>query len=182
VTLQRVLRVALTAVALACGSDEGDEAAGEHEYDDVLPFDTARVGIATASDTAWLTVQLARSGAQQTLGLMERRHLPDTAGMLFVYAATQPDSSGFWMFRTRIPLDIAFADSAGVIRAVRPMAPCESPVPEGCPTYAAGVPYRLALEVNGGYFARRGIAVGDRLLLDSLPADSLPAAPRPGAK
>jgi uncharacterized protein len=177
VTLQRALRLALAGAALACGPDEADEAAEGHEYDNVLAFDTARVGIATASDTAWLTVQLALSQAQQTLGLMERRHLPDTAGMLFVYAATQPDSSGFWMFRTRVPLDIAFADSAGVIRAIRPMAPCESPVMEGCPTYAAGVPYRLALEVNGGYFARRGIGLGDQLLLDSLPA-----APRPAAK
>jgi len=28
--------------------------------------------------------------------------------MLFVYDSTQPPDAGFWMYRTRIPLDIAF--------------------------------------------------------------------------
>jgi uncharacterized membrane protein (UPF0127 family) len=165
--MRRALRIALVGVVLACG---GEEPAADDAYDHVLPFDTARVRVVSAADTAWLTVQLALSDAQKTLGLMERRHLPDTAGMLFVYDTTQPDSSGFWMFRTRLPLDIAFLDSAGVIRAIRRMAPCESPLARGCPAYAAGVPYRAALEVNAGYFERRGIRVGDRVLGGGLPA------------
>jgi uncharacterized membrane protein (UPF0127 family) len=167
--------LALVGVALGCG---GEEAPPDDAYEHVLPFDTARVRIASASDTAWLTVQLALSDAQKTLGLMERRHLPDSAGMLFVYDATQPDSSGFWMFRTRIPLDIAFLDSAGVVRAIRRMAPCESPLAQGCPADAAGVPYRAALEVNAGYFERHGFRVGDRVLLGEVLAD-LPAAAGP---
>ena len=165
--LRAALLVVLLAAATACG---GEEPPADDAYDHVLPFDTARVRIASASDTAWLTVQLALSDAQKTLGLMERRHLPDSAGMLFVYGAMQPDSSGFWMFRTRIPLDIAFLDSAGVVRAIRSMPPCESALAQGCPAYAAGVPYRAALEVNRGYFERRGIRVGDRVLLEDLPA------------
>jgi uncharacterized membrane protein (UPF0127 family) len=43
------------------------------------------------------------------------------------------------------------------------MVPCETTVPQGCPTYPPGVPYQYALEVNGGFFARRGVAVGDSI-------------------
>jgi hypothetical protein len=45
------------------------------------------------------------------------------------------------------------------------MAPCQSMLAEGCPSYPAGAAYRAALEVNAGYFARRQIHVGDRVLL-----------------
>jgi hypothetical protein len=103
------------------------------------------------------------------MGLMERRHLADDAGMLFVYDSTQPPDAGFWMYRTRIPLDIAFADSTGVIRSMRAMVPCPTEVAQGCPSYTPDVRYQYALEVNAGYFARHGIVVGNSLLLNDLP-------------
>ena len=163
--------LALAGLLAACGSNDApaDDAADDAAYESVLAFDTARVRIATAADTARLTVQVAASEEQRRLGLMERRRLADDAGMLFVYPETQPDSGGFWMFRTRIPLDIAFIDSLGVIRAIRTMPPCESPVAQGCPSYPAGVPFRAALEVSAGYFNRRGVRVGDRIPVSDLP-------------
>jgi uncharacterized protein len=154
----------LALLAVACGGDDDAASAGE-QYRNLLPYDTARVRVATAADTTTLVVELAESGEQQTLGLMERRALADSAGMLFVYPATQPATSAFWMFRTRIPLDIAFVDSAGVIRSIVAMEPCASDLAAGCPSYPANAPYRAALEVNRGWFARRGVRVGDRLLL-----------------
>ena len=102
---------------------------------------------------------------QPTLGLMERRHLPDTSGMLFLYEATQPDSSAYWMYGTLIPFDIAYIDSAGTIRSIRRMEPCRTMLAQGCPTYPAGAPFRAALEVNAGYFERHGAQIGDRVLL-----------------
>jgi uncharacterized protein len=96
---------------------------------------------------------------------MERRQLADSAGMLFVYDSVQPPDAGFWMCRTRIPLDIAYIDPAGRIRAIQQMVRCESTNPEGCPTYPPGVPYQYALEVDGGFFARRGVRVGDAIFL-----------------
>ena len=143
----------------------GDPEPDGKQYRDVLPFDTARVRIASAADTLTLIVEIAESREQQTLGLMERQALAGDAGMLFVYPAVQPESAGFWMFRTRIPLDVAFVDDSGVIRSVRQMEPCASTLAAGCPTYEPGVPYRAALEVNRGYFLRNGIGVGDRILL-----------------
>ena len=96
---------------------------------------------------------------------MERHHLADTAGMLFIYPSEQPASAAFWMFRTRIPLDIAFVDSLGAIRAILHMVPCTASFAETCPTYPPGVPYRAALEVNPGYFARNKLVLGGRIIL-----------------
>jgi len=158
----RILPLALLVVAACRADSKADDA---DWYDHILPFDTAQIRIASATDTTRLTVELAESQEQETLGLMERPSLTPEAGMLFLYGTTQPSTSAFWMFRTRIPLDIAFIDSTGVIRSIQTMEPCPSPLAQGCPNYPAGVTYRAALEVNAGFFARTGFRLGDRVLL-----------------
>jgi uncharacterized membrane protein (UPF0127 family) len=159
-------------LTLAACKDEPPQDADEH----ILHFDSATVRLATGRDTVPLALELAVSTDQQRLGLMERRHLAERAGMLFVYDTTQPPDAGFWMYRTRIPLDIAFLDSAGVIRSIRAMAPCPTTMPEGCPTYEPGTPYRYALEVNAGALERWGAAPGSRLLIGDLPHRPAPSA------
>jgi uncharacterized membrane protein (UPF0127 family) len=160
--LLSVVGLLFVVACAACGG--GDESSSEGERA-ILPFDTARVRLLTRTDTLRLVVELAVRPEQHTLGLMERRQLPDSAGMLFLYDATQPDSSAYWMYRTLIPLDIAYIDSAGTIRSIRHMEPCRTMLAQGCPTYPAGAPFRAALEVNAGYFARHGVRTGDRVLL-----------------
>lgn len=157
--------IALLAVASCKKSPQPQDAADEH----ILDFDSATVRLATARDTVPLMLELAVSADQHDVGLMERRHLPERAGMLFIYDSTQPPDAGFWMYRTRIPLDIAFLDSAGVIRSVRTMTPCATTLPQGCPSYAPGTPYRYALEVNAGALQRWGATTGSRLLIGDLP-------------
>lgn len=148
-------------VLVGCGADEEVDSAPPP----TMAFETAQVRLVSGADTVRLLVELARSPEQQRMGLMERTRLADTAGMLFVYPTDQPDSAGFWMFRTRIPLDIAFVDSVGIVRAIKNMVPCASDLAQGCPSYPAGVPYRAALEVNAGYFARHQVKVGSRVIL-----------------
>src|SRR5687768_760717 len=158
------LRPLLAALVAACsGGETSAEDAGT--YENVMAFDTARARLAGPRDTLRLVLELAVSSEQKSTGLMERRQLADTAGMLFVYDSIQPPDAGFWMYRTRIPLDIAYTDPAGRIRAIQHMVPCESAIPQGCPTYPPGVPYQYALEVNGGFFARRRITLGDTIFL-----------------
>ena len=128
---------------------------------------TMTLRIETAEDTFRLHAEIAESDEQRSFGLMERTSLPEDAGMLFVYDEPQPGGAGFWMFHTLIPLDIAFIDADGRIVAILRMEPCESPYPQWCPSYAPGVAYRSALEVNAGYFAKRGIRIGDRVVPDS---------------
>ena len=175
----RLIAPLFAAVLLGCPSEPP---ADEGVYENVMAFDSARARLVGPNDTLWLALQLAVSAEQKSMGLMERRRLADSAGMLFVYDTTQPPDAGFWMYRTRIPLDIAFLDSAGVIRAVRSMTPCPTSISQGCPTYAPGVPYRFALEVNAGYFARHGITVGDSLLLRDVASLAPAAGTRPGSR
>jgi uncharacterized membrane protein (UPF0127 family) len=161
---------ALLAIALLAGwSCRERSASDDSAYAHVLDFDSATVRLATTRDTVPLALQLATATDQKRLGLMERRHLSDRAGMLFVYDSVQPPDAGFWMYRTRIPLDIAFLDSAGVVQSIRAMVPCPTTMPQGCPAYEPGTPYRYALEVNGGALKRWGVEAGSRLLVDDLP-------------
>lgn len=110
-----------------------------------------------------LKVEIAKTPAQRSRGLMERDSLPENAGMLFLYDAEQPGSNAYWMYKTRIPLDIAFVDSGGVIRSLKTMPPCREAQSSRCPVYPAGAPFRAALETNAGYFERHGIREGDRI-------------------
>jgi len=119
--------------------------------------------IETADDgEVVVSVEVAVTPDERYLGLMERESLPEDAGMIFLF--DKDTSGGFWMKNTLIPLSIAFADADGTIVSILDMEPCEA---EPCEIYDPGVPYRSALEVNEGAFARWGVEVGDRLTLQS---------------
>jgi hypothetical protein len=100
-------------------------------------------------------VELAATPAQRGRGLMFRKELPDERGMLFVF----PDERvlEFWMRNTSIPLSIAFADASGQIVRIADLEPfSERPV-------SSGALARYALEVNRGWFEKRGIQSGDAI-------------------
>lgn len=128
-----------------------------------VAFDTAAVWIHAESDSTALQVELACTEEQQTVGLSGRSDLEAGSGMLFVFDEVRPDTAGFWMWGTEVPLDIAFIDPGGEIVGIFGMEPCESLNPDRCPEYRAGVEHKAALEVNEGWLSRRGIGVGARL-------------------
>jgi len=163
----RVNALVLLLAIILCGC-RGERSSDDGEYEHVMSFDSARVRLVGQRDTIPIVVQLAITEDQKNMGLMERRQLADSAGMLFVYDSIQPADAGFWMFRTRIPLDIAFIDSSGVFRAVRSMTPCRAAMAQGCPSYSPGVPYQYALEMNAGAFSRHGVGVGSFLIVGDL--------------
>jgi uncharacterized membrane protein (UPF0127 family) len=146
---------------ISCGRREE---AAQDEPSSHVRFDTVQVEFQTASDTFRLPMEMADSDEEHAYGLMDRSSLAPEAGMLFVYGSTQDSTSGFWMFRTRIPLDIAFLDSAGVVVSVMSMQPCELLDPAWCTRYSPGVPYMSALEANRGFFARHGVTPGARVV------------------
>lgn len=139
--------LAALALAAACG---GRPAGG-----------LATVVVATDSGEVTLSVEVADTPEERSQGLMGRASLPERAGMLFRYADEEVPGS-FWMKDTLVPLSIAFLDAAGRIVAILDMEPC---LAEPCPLYDPGVPYRAALEVDRGAFARLGIEVGDAVTL-----------------
>lgn len=155
--------VFLLAFAAAC--DRTPDADEPIDLEPIVDFDTAAVRIETDSDTFDLTVEVAEDSEQWTYGLMERPSLPEDAGMIFLYPRLRGPEEGFYMYRTLIPLDIAFIDEEGLIVAVKGMEPCANSNPRVCRTYDPGVSYVSALEVNRYYFERNGIGVGDRVVL-----------------
>jgi uncharacterized membrane protein (UPF0127 family) len=123
-----------------------------------------------------LTAEIARTPEERRLGLMDRESLAPQQGMLFVFPSDRPASSGFWMYRTLIPLDIAYLNAAGTIVAIRNMTPCP-PRSSNCPIYESGTKYRYALEVNGGYFGARGITAGDSVWASGQAGCASPTGP-----
>jgi uncharacterized membrane protein (UPF0127 family) len=152
-------------VALTCACTD-PRTPGPAEKQRIAP-DSSYVSLQIAGKEAVISqrVQVAASSEERSRGLMERTYLAADAGMLFIFPERQAPDTGLWMYRTRIPLDAAYLDGHGRILAIRAMEPCADPVSLNCPIYAPGVPYRAALEVNRGFFARHRIAVGDRLVL-----------------
>ncbi|MDR0551791.1 MAG: DUF192 domain-containing protein [Spirochaetaceae bacterium] len=102
-----------------------------------------------------VTAELARTEEQKMRGLMFRKTLADGEGMLFIYDRDVPMS--FWMKNTQVPLSIAYISRAGIIIDIFDMEPLSTRTVRG--SRAA----RYALEVPQGWFARNGIAEGDRL-------------------
>jgi len=67
----------------------------------------------------------------------------------------------FWMKDTLIPLSIAFMDSEGRIVDIQDMKALDDTPPH----YTSAEPAQYALEVNKGFFAERGVEVGNRARL-----------------
>jgi len=108
--------------------------------------------------TVKIKAEMARTENERSNGYMNRRHIPDGTGMLFLFDRDQLLS--FWMKNTPEPLSIAFIDSQGRIRNIFDMTPYS------LATIESTVNVRYALEVPQGWFSRTGIAAGDSLLID----------------
>ena len=108
------------------------------------------------AESAAVRVELAVTPGQREFGLMYREHLDEDAGMLFIFPAV--DQLKFWMKHTEIPLDMIFADPAGVIVGIVANATPYSEKPVG-----PDAPALYVLEVNGGFCARHGVRAGDKM-------------------
>lgn len=111
--------------------------------------------IALSVNGEHLTVEVANTEPARAQGLMYRRMLPESRGMLFVFHESA--LHGMWMMNTYVPLSVAFLDDQGVIINIAQMEPHTQT------THAAARPAKYALEVNRGWFAKRSIKPGMRV-------------------
>jgi len=102
-----------------------------------------------------IKAEVARTPRQQQIGLMWRTSMGTNEGMLFAF--DQPNRQCFWMRNTLIPLSIAFIEDNGTIVNIDEMKPqTES-------NHCSDKPVRYVLEMNTGWFHKRGIKAGSRL-------------------
>ena len=102
-----------------------------------------------------IRAELALTPEQRQKGLMFRRDLGSHEGMLFVFDAPSPQC--FWMKNTPTPLTIAFLADDGTIVNLADMKPFDEA------SHCSAKPVRLVLEMNQGWFAKRGIKAGFKL-------------------
>ncbi|NEU12210.1 DUF192 domain-containing protein [Methylobacterium sp. BTF04] len=99
-------------------------------------------------------VEVMRTDADRSRGLMFRRSMAPEHGMLFDFAAVAPVA--MWMKNTYLPLDMVFIRANGTI--VRVAADTE---PLSTKVIPSGEPVLSVLELNAGTAARLGIRSGD---------------------
>lgn len=102
-----------------------------------------------------IDTQLAQTPEQRQVGLMFRKDLPQSEGMLFVFE--QPTVQCFWMRNTLTALTAAFVDDDGTIVNLEDMKP------QTDDSHCSTKPVRFVLEMNQGWFKKRGIQAGFKL-------------------
>ncbi len=147
---------------VACGGSDGD---GDATSEPASAAPTREITVSSGEVTEELTVELATSPAERQKGLMDRMEMDEDRGMLFLFPGAQGKGHGFWMRNTYIPLTIAYLDQDGTVLALMDGTPLDETV------LRPGVAYYAVLEVNQGWFERRGLGVGSVVdLPDDAPA------------
>lgn len=102
-----------------------------------------------------IQAQVATTPQQQAMGLMHRKEMPANEGMLFIFE--QATRQCFWMQNTLLPLTAAFITDDGTIVNLADMKP------QTTESHCSARPVRFVLEMNQGWFAKRGLKAGSRL-------------------
>lgn len=116
------------------------------------PLPTVRL---TAGGMHVIQAEVAIAPEERATGLMFRTEMATNAGMLFGFE--QPALHCFWMSNTPLPLSIAFLADDGTVVNIADMKP------RATESHCAARPVRYALEMNQGWFAKRGIKPGTKL-------------------
>lgn len=111
-----------------------------------------------------IKLEVARTPAEQAMGLMYRTSLADDRGMLFPFNPPRPTQ--FWMKNTLIPLDMLFLRN-GVIRSISAnVPPCQA---DPCPTYGSPAEeIDQVIELRAGRAAELNLKVGDRITIQAV--------------
>ncbi|WP_234194203.1 DUF192 domain-containing protein [Pseudacidovorax sp. NFM-22] len=102
-----------------------------------------------------IDAQVAATPQQRQTGLMFRENLPQQEGMLFVFE--EPAVQCFWMKNTLVPLTAAFVADDGRIVNLADMQP------QTTDSHCSEAPVRYVLEMNQGWFAKKGLRKGAKL-------------------
>jgi uncharacterized protein len=119
-------------------------------------LDQEPLTIETAGGPVTFLVEMARTPAEQSRGLMFRTLVPPGTGMLFVHE--RPRQVSMWMRNTPTSLDMLFIDEDGIIKSIaRDTTPFSETV------ISSNGPVAGVLEIRAGEAERLGIQEGDRV-------------------
>lgn len=111
-------------------------------------------------------VDIAQNDQARQVGLSSRDTLPEEEGMLFVLEKndTKPN---FWMKGMKFPIDIIWIKD-NVVSEITPNIPVLANNPSDPPKYAPWNNVDYVLEIGAGIAKKRGIKVGDTVVLPPL--------------
>lgn len=111
-----------------------------------------------------IELEVAKTEAEQAIGLMYRESLPDNRGMLFPF--NPPRAVAFWMKNVLINLDMIFLRDGEVKAIATNVPPCKQ---TPCPIYGPGATkIDQVIELRGGRASELGLKVGERILVEFL--------------
>lgn len=105
-----------------------------------------------------IKVETAVLPEERSRGLMFRESMALNEGMLFVFE--KGTSQRFWMKNTRIPLDIGYLSSSGVLLEIHKAKPFDT---SGVPSRSNDI--QFVLELNADAYKKLGISIGSRISL-----------------
>ena len=105
-----------------------------------------------------LRVEIAALPEERERGFMFREFIGEDEGMLFVFK--EGSAQRFWMKNTRIPLDIGYLSSSGVLLEIHKAKPHDT---SGVPSRSNDI--KFVLELNAGAYKKLGISIGSKVLL-----------------
>lgn len=103
-----------------------------------------------------IEIEIADNGPERQQGLMYRKTMDETKGMLFIFPTEE--LQGFWMKNTYIPLDIMFVNKdKEIVKIHKNTTPfSETDLPSGKPAI-------YVVETVGGFADKYGLKEGDKI-------------------
>lgn len=142
--IRKGAQVLLTSIVLASGTARAQQDQAQH-----LPTITLGAGMHN------IKAEVALSEQEHEIGLMYRTSMGSNEGMLFIFP--RAGQQCFWMKNTLIPLAVAFVGDDGTVVNVDEMKP------QTLDPHCSTKPVRFVLEMNTGWFTKRGIKSGSKL-------------------
>ena len=108
------------------------------------------------SEKVTFSVEMATTPSQQAKGLMFRKTLCETCGMLFDFGREK--KIGMWMKDTEISLDMIFLNAEKEIVYIT-----ERTTPFSLEMIMTDIPIQYVLEVSAGSVEKYGLKVGEKM-------------------
>lgn len=114
------------------------------------------IGKAKGDTIKTIDIEIAETDDERARGLMDRKSMLDSQGMLFIFAA--PEEQSFWMKNTYISLDIMYVNENFEIVSIQKYATPLSE--ESLPSFKKA---QYVVETNAGFADKYKIAFGDKI-------------------